>query len=99
MDFPLKVLGARMVVKLEPEENTTLGGIILPNADKEPINKGHVMAVGDGARLENGTKFPMEVSVDDYIIFSPMAGNPVEIPGDENKYLVINERDVLAIIE
>lgn len=97
--FALKVFGARAVVRLNPVENTTFGGIILPNTSGEPVNEGVIVAVGEGMRLPNGNIHPMEIAVGDRVIYSPMAGAPVEVAGDEDKYLVINERDVLAVIQ
>jgi chaperonin GroES len=98
-DFKLKVFGARAVIRVEKEADVSIGGIILPQtAGKEPTNKGTVMAVGEGIRLDNGITFPMEIALHDEIIFSPMAGAPVKVDGDDNNYIIINERDVLAII-
>jgi chaperonin GroES len=97
--FPLKVFGARAVIRLEEPEQTSLGGIIIPNAQDEPANQGTVVAVGEGQRLDNGTLFPMTLKVGDKVIYSPMAGSPVEVEGDENKYLVINEGHVLCVVE
>ena len=97
--FPLRVFGARAIVKLDEPENETLSGIIIPNAQNEPVNKGVVVAVGNGMRLDNGTHFPMEIKVGDVVIFSPMAGAPVKVEGDDASYLVINEKDVLCVVE
>lgn len=90
----IKVLGARVVIKLEEAENKTSTGIIL-TSEKEPEFIGDVVATGTGARLENGTQMPMEVSVGDRVIYTRMAGVPIEYNGE--KLLVINERDVIAI--
>lgn len=92
----LKVIGARLVVKLDEESNVTQSGIVIVQDTKEPKYEGTVVAVGTGARLENGTKMPMEVNVGDRIIYSRMAGIPVEHEGE--KLLIINERDVSAIL-
>lgn len=99
MTFPIKVLGARIVVKVDPTDNKTVGGIILPGAEDEPVNTGVAMTTGEGARLDDGTHFPMEVAVGDKLLFTPLAGAPVTLPDDDQKYLVINEGDVLAIME
>lgn len=90
----IKVLGARVVIKLEEAENKTSTGIIL-TSEKEPEFIGDVVATGTGARLENGTQMPMEVSIGDRVIYTRMAGVPIEYNGE--KLLVINERDVIAI--
>lgn len=93
----IKVLGARVVIKLEEEENKTDSGIIIASDNIEPKYQGKVVATGDGARLETGVKMPMDVSPGDFVIYSKMAGVPIEHKGE--KFLVINERDVIAIIE
>ena len=96
--FPLKTFGARAIVRLDNPE-TEVNGIIIPTAQNEPVHKGEIVAVGNGTRLDNGSYFPMEVKVGDYVIFSPMAGVPVEVPGDDNKYLVINEAHILCVVD
>lgn len=93
----LKVLGARAVVKLEEAENTTASGIIIATTEKDPKFEGEVVATGEGQRLENGTYFPMEIAPGDRVIYSRMAGVPVSYKGEN--LLVINERDVIAVIE
>jgi chaperonin GroES len=97
--FPLKVFGARTVIKLDKAENKTLGGIIIASAENEEVNKGEVVAVGDGQRLDNGTHYPMTVNVGDRVIFNPMSGAPAEVTGDDNKYIILNESHILAVIE
>lgn len=93
----IKVLGARIVVKIEEESDKTASGLFIVQDHKEPKFEGEVVATGGGARLENGNTMPMDVAVGDRIIYSRMAGVPVTYNGE--KLLVINERDVIAIIE
>lgn len=93
----LKVLGARAVVKLEKAENTTPGGIIISTQEQDPKFEGEVVGTGEGQRLENGTYFPMEVKPGDRVIYSRMAGVPVSYKGED--LLVINERDIIAVVE
>lgn len=97
--FPIKVFGARAVVKMDKAENKTLGGIIIPGAENAPVTQGTVMTTGEGMRLDNGTIFPMEVKTGDRVMIAPNAGSPVAVAGDDSEYLVINEAHVLAIIE
>lgn len=92
----IRVLGARVVVKLEMEEETP-SGIVLPTNAKEPKYEGIVVATGDGARLENGLLMPMDVKPGDRVIYSRLAGVPITYNGEE--LLVINERDIIAIID
>lgn len=92
----IKVLGARVVIKLEQESDTTPSGLVLVQDHKEPKFEGKVVATGNGARLENGTQMPMEVSIGDNVIYSRMAGVPINYNGED--FLVINERDIIAVI-
>lgn len=93
----LKVLGARAVIKLEEADNTTASGIIITTQEQDPKYEGEVVGVGEGQRLENGTYFPMEVEPGDRVIYSRMAGVPVSYKGEN--FLVINERDIIAVVE
>ena len=98
-DFPMKLkpLGDRLVVKAAPNEEKTKGGLVLPDTVKEKPVEGEVVAVGQGKVLENGTRQPMEVKVGDKVIYSKYSGTEVKV--DDETYLVIGERDVLAIVE
>ena len=93
----LKPLGDRIVVKAAPHEDMTKGGLVLPETVKEKPVEGIVVAVGAGKILENGTRQPMDVQVDDKVIYSKYSGTEVKV--DDENYLIIGERDVLAIIE
>ncbi|MFO7245909.1 MAG: co-chaperone GroES [Thermaerobacter sp.] len=93
----IKPLGDRVVVQALEEEEVTQGGIILPDTAKEKPQQGKVLAVGSGRTLDNGQKVPLEVSVGDTVIFSKYAGTEVKIGGEE--YLILSERDILAIVE
>lgn len=92
----IKVLGARIVVKVEEETNVRASGLIVMSDAVEPKFQGIVVATGDGARLDDGTRMPMDISVGDNAIYSRMAGVPLSIDGEN--LLVINERDVIAVI-
>ena len=93
----LKPLGDRLVVKAAPHEDMTKGGLVLPDTVKEKPVEGIVVAVGEGKILENGQRQPMDVKVDDKVIYSKYSGTEVKLDGED--FLVISERDVLAIIE
>lgn len=94
----MKVFGARCIVKEEKREtNKTSSGIIVPGSDKEPTFTGTVIAVGDGALLDSGIRVPMEVKVGDRIVYTNFSGTPIINKGET--YLVLNERDILAIID
>ena len=93
----LKPLGDRLVVKAAPHEDMTKGGLVLPDTVKEKPVEGIVVAVGEGKILENGQRQPMDVKVDDKVIYSKYSGTEVKLDGEE--YVIFSERDVLAIIE
>ena len=89
-------LDDRVVIKqLEPESRTP-GGIILPDKAQKPTFRGVVVAVGPGKRTDSGERLPMQVAVGNVVAFPFAHGEITE--GDE-KYLVVRESDVLAIIE
>ncbi len=93
----LKPLGDRIVVKVLNQEETTKGGIVLPDTAKERPQEGEVVAVGSGKVLDNGQKLPLEVKTGDKVLFSKYGGTEVKVEGDE--YLILSERDVLAILD
>ena len=92
----LKPLGDRIVVKAAPHEDMTKGGLVLPETVKEKPVEGVVVAVGAGKILENGTRQPMDVQVDDKVIYSKYSGTEVQLDGED--FLVLSERDVLAVV-
>lgn len=92
----LRVLGARLIVKLDKEEERK-SAIIIVNDQKEPKCEGKVVAVGEGTRLQDGTLIPVAVNVGEHVIVSKMAGAPLQ-HGDDD-LLVINERDIIAVVE
>jgi chaperonin GroES len=91
----LKPLGDRVVLKIVEQEEKTRGGILLPDTAKEKPQKGEVLAVGTGKLLDNGEKIPLDVKVGDKIIFGRYSGTEVKIEGEE--YLIVSERDILAV--
>ena len=93
----LKPLGDRIVVKAAPHEEMTKGGLVLPDTVKEKPVEGIVVAVGPGKVLDNGTRQTMDLKADDRIIYSKYSGTEVKLDGEE--YLVLSERDVLAVVE
>lgn len=92
----LKPLGDRIIIELQEVEQTTSFGIIVPDSAKEKPQEGVVVAVGAGRVLDNGTRVELDVKVDDRIIFSQYAGTEVKYDGKE--YLILSEKDVLAIV-
>ncbi len=92
----LRPLGDRVVVKPVEREEKTKSGIVLPDTAKEKPQEGIVEAVGTGRILDNGTKIPMELKVGDKILYAKYAGNEFKL--DEIEYLIVSEKDVLAIL-
>lgn len=93
----LKPLGDRIIAKPVSAEETTAGGIVLPDTAKEKPQEGEVVAVGPGALLDSGKRTPMDVNVGDRIIYGKYAGSEVKIGGEE--YVILRLEDVLAIVE
>lgn len=91
----IKPLGDRVVLEALPKEEVTKSGIVLPDTAKEKPQEGRVVAVGTGKLLDNGQRVALEVKEGDKVIFSKYAGTEVKIDGKE--YLIVNERDVLAV--
>jgi chaperonin GroES len=93
----LKPLGDRVVVKpLEESETRTPSGLVIPDTAKEKPQTGEVIAVGPGARDEDGNRIPVDVSVGDLVLYSKYGGTEVKHEGVE--YLVVSERDILAVV-
>ena len=90
-------LGDRLLVERLEAEETTAGGIVLPDAAKEKPIQGKVVAVGEGRRNDDGELVPMQVKKGDRILFGKYAGTEVKLDGDE--YLIMKEDDVLAIVD
>jgi len=79
------------------EEETTKGGIIIPDSAKEKPQEGKVVAAGNGKILDDGSRVKMEVKVGDLVLFSKYAGTEIKIEGEE--HLILREDDILAIVE
>lgn len=96
----IRINGARILVKEERLNDTLASGIVVPERSKQQTNRGVVLAVGDGAILENGVKIPVAVHVGETVIYSSFSGSPIKAhEKDEDTYLILNERDVLCVIE
>ena len=97
MSVSIKPLEDRVVVRpLEAEQVTALGLIILETAKEKP-QEGEVVAVGEGRFDDKGARIPMDVKVGDKVVFSKYGGTELKYGSEE--YLVLSQRDVLAIIE
>ena len=87
----------RVVVRRIEAEEKTSGGIIIPDTAKEKPQEGEVVAVGPGARAEDGTVTALDVKAGDRILFGKWSGTEVKIDGEE--LLIMKESDILGIIE
>jgi len=97
------VKGARVLVKEQKLSQTTESGIIIQGREKEHTNQGIVLAVGEGAILEDGTLVPVGVKVGDKVMYTAFSGSPITKAGDDDeeedvRYLILNERDILCQI-
>jgi chaperonin GroES len=90
-------LGDRVLVKRVKEEEKTKGGIIIPDTAQEKPQEGEVVAVGPGARDEDGERIEMDVKVGDRILFGKWSGTEVKVDGDD--LLIMKESDILGVIE
>jgi len=92
----LKPLADRVVVKKLDAEEKTAGGIVLPDSAKEKPQQGEILAVGPGRTDDKGARVAMEVKVGDKVLFAKYTGTEVKIEGVE--YLILAERDILAVV-
>lgn len=93
----IRPLQDRILVKRLKEEETTKGGIIIPDTAKEKPSEGLVVVVGKGKVTEDGKQLPLDVKKNDRILFGKYSGTDIEIEGKE--YLIMREDDVLCVIE
>jgi chaperonin GroES len=87
----------RVVVRRIEQDEKTAGGIIIPDTAKEKPMEGEVIAVGPGARGEDGQIHPLDVKAGDRILFGKWSGSEVKIDGEE--LIIMKESDILGIIE
>ena len=87
----------RVLVKRVKEEEKTRGGIIIPETAQEKPQEGEVVAVGPGARDEDGERVELDVKVGDRILFGKWSGTEVKVDGEE--LLIMKESDIMGVIE
>jgi len=93
----IRPLGEKVLVKRLEAEETTRGGIVLPDTAKEKPQKGTVLAVGDGKLLDDGTRAKFQVKKGNKVLFASYGGTEVTVGGEE--YLLMDESDILAILD
>ncbi|MGD8240789.1 MAG: co-chaperone GroES [Armatimonadota bacterium] len=91
----LKPLGNRVLVKQLEEDDTTAGGIVLPDSARKKPQEAEVVAVGEGERLESGKVLPISLKVGDVIVYPEYSGTEVRI--NEEDYMIIDVDSVLAL--
>ena len=87
----------RVVVRRLEQEEKTAGGIIIPDTAQEKPMEGEVIAVGPGARGEDGTLHPLDVKAGDRVLFGKWSGTEVKLDGEE--LMIMKESDIMGVIE
>jgi chaperonin GroES len=95
-DFKIKPLADRVIVKPNAAEETTKGGIILPDTAKEKPIEGTIVAVGAGRVTEDGKNVPMNLKAGDKVLYGKYSGTEIKIEGVE--YLIMRESDIYGIL-
>lgn len=90
----IEPMGDRIVIKAVEQEEVTKGGIFLPDTAKERPQEGKVIAVGPGRLTDDGKRVAVDLKVGDIVIYSKFAGT--EISENNEDYLILTERDILA---
>lgn len=93
----IRPLQDRVIVKRIEEEEKSKGGIIIPDTAKEKPQEGKVIAVGKGKLNDDGKLMPLDVKVNDRILFGKYSGTEINIDGEE--HLIMREEDILGVIE
>ena len=93
----IRPLQDRVIVKRIEEEEKSKGGIIIPDTAKEKPQEGKVIAIGKGKVNDDGKVTPLDVKVNDRILFGKYSGTEINIDGEE--HLIMREDDILGIIE
>jgi chaperonin GroES len=93
----IQPLHDRIVVEAAPREEKTAGGIILPDAAQEKPQRGKVLAVGPGKRLDSGQLSAVDVKVGDVVLYGKYGGTEVTVDGTD--YIILRAEDILGVIE
>ncbi len=92
----IEPLGDKVVIKRMEADETTAGGIVLPESAREKPKQGRVLSVGNGKLMDNGSRAKLQLGEGDRVLFTSYAGTEIEIDG--NKLLIMSESDVLAVL-
>ena len=97
MAWTLKPMGDRVVVKPKGREETTKSGLVLPDTAGERPQQGEVISVGPGRQLDSGQRVELDVKQGDTVLFAKYSGTEFKL--DDEEYIVLNEKDILALVE
>lgn len=93
----LKPLADKIIIQVVAKEEVTKSGIVLPGTAQEKPQEGVVIAVGAGRILDNGSRVTPDVKVNDKVVFAKYSGT--EFKCDNQEYLIVSEKDILAVIQ
>jgi chaperonin GroES len=93
----LRPLNNRVIVKRVDNETVTKGGIVIPDSAAEKPDQGTVLAAGKGIKDEHGNYIPLDVKVNDRVLFGKYAGTQIKVDGED--LLVLKEEEIFAVIE
>jgi chaperonin GroES len=93
----VKPLADRVLVEPTERDEVTTSGIVLPDTAKEKPQEGTVVAVGSGRLDDSGQRLPLEVKAGNKVLFARYAGSDIKL--DSKDYLILSEKDILAIFE
>ena len=86
----------RVLIRSVEQENKTAGGILIPDTAKEKPTEGEVIAVGPGARSEDGKIHPLDVKVGDRVLFGKWSGTEIKVDGED--VVIMKESDIMGVI-
>jgi len=96
MSLKLRPLADRVIIEPSEGDEKTASGILLPETAKEKPQQGKILAAGPGRRDDDGKIIPMDVKVDDVVLYAKYAGTEVKVDG--KKLLILKEADILAVV-
>lgn len=96
MSLKLRPLADRVIIEPSEGDEKTASGILLPETAKEKPQQGKILAAGPGRRDDDGKIIPMDVKVDDTVLYAKYAGTEVKVDG--KKLLILKEADILAVV-
>lgn len=92
----VKPLADRVLIKVSASEETTPGGLFLPDTAKEKPQVGEITAVGPGKTDDKGNRLAVEVKIGDKVLYSKYAGTDLKLGGEE--FVLLSEKDILAVL-